>query len=103
MYEVSEHLFHYQHLENNISIDFNQKYEIKSFLDKQKRSSFYQLINIQRILVSNSSMEPSFFWFKNSFSSSRYNLIVQQQINIFTMLHYIDIAVSSFLLIHTNN
>jgi hypothetical protein len=75
---------------------------MKSFLDKQ-RSSFYQLINIQRILVSNSSMEPSFFWFKNSFSSSRYDLIVQQQIDIFTMLNHIDIAVSSSLLSQTNN
>jgi hypothetical protein len=36
MNEVSEHFFRHQHLENDILIDFNQKYQMKSFLDKQK-------------------------------------------------------------------
>jgi hypothetical protein len=93
MYEVYHQLFHYEHLEKDISIHFDNKNEIKSFIDKQ-RSSFQQLINSQRILVLNASIEPSCFWFKNQFSSSRYNLIVQQQIDMFRMLHNIDAAVS---------
>jgi len=93
MYEVYHQLFHYEHLEKDISIHFDNKNELKSFIDKQ-RSSFQQLISSQRILVLNASIEPSFFWFKNQFSSSRYNLIVQQQIDIFRMLHNIDATVS---------
>jgi hypothetical protein len=94
MHEVFDQLFDHEHLEKDISIYFDNENEIKSFLDKQ-RSCFQQLISSQRILVSNASIEPAFFWFKNQFSSSRYNLIVQQQIDIFRMLHNIDAAVSS--------
>ncbi|CAF1333701.1 unnamed protein product [Adineta steineri] len=89
MHKVYDELFHHQHLEKDISIYFNNKNQIKPFLDKQ-RSYFHQLISSQRILVSNASIEPTFCWFKNGFSSSRYNLIVQQQIDIFRMLHNID-------------
>jgi hypothetical protein len=93
MHEVYAKLFHHQHLKNEISISFENENQIKSFLDKQ-RSTFQQLIISQRISVSNASIEPTFFWFKNEFSSSRYNLIVQQQIDIFRILHNIDAAVS---------
>jgi len=94
MYKVYDELFHHKHFEKDISIYFDNKNQIKSFLHKQ-RSSFQQLISNQRILVSNVSIEPSFSRFKNEFSSSRYNLIVQQQIDIFRMLQNIDAAVSS--------
>jgi hypothetical protein len=96
MHKVYDELFHHEHLQKDISIYFDNKNQIKSFLDKQ-RSYFHQLISSQRILVSNASMEPAFCWFQNGFSSSRYNLIVQQQINIFRMLHNIDAAVSTDL------
>jgi hypothetical protein len=93
MHEVYHQLFHHQYLENGISISFENENKIKSFLDKQ-RSTFQQLITSQRISVLNASIEPTFFWFKNEFSSSRYNLIVQQQIDLFRILHNIDAAVS---------
>ena len=89
MHDVYDELFHDEQIEKDTSITIDPI----SFLDKQ-RSQFNQLISSQRILVLNASLEPSFFWFKNSFSSIRYNLIVQQQINIFRMLNNIDIAVS---------
>jgi hypothetical protein len=89
MNEVYDELFRDDHIEKDISINIDKI----SFLDKQ-RTHFNQLISSQRTLVSNASLEPSFFWFKNRFSSLRYNLIVQQQIDIFRMLNNIDVAVS---------
>ncbi|CAF0897883.1 unnamed protein product [Didymodactylos carnosus] len=77
-------------LKENIQ-KIKNKNEINSFLDKQ-RIHFHQLISNQRVFVSNASTEPSFWWFKNDFSSISYNLIVQQQIDIFRMLHNIDTA-----------
>ncbi|CAF1140908.1 unnamed protein product [Rotaria sp. Silwood1] len=91
MHKLYDELFHHQHMENEISIDFENINEIKSFLDEQ-RYHFHQLISSQRMLVTTVSMEPTFCWFKNPFSSSHYNLIVQQQMDIFRMLHNIDVA-----------
>lgn len=96
MHKVYDELFHHEHVENKNSIYLENENEIESFLIEQ-RSIFQQLIISQRIFVSNASIEPTFFWFKNEFSSSRYNLIVQQQIHIFRMLHNIDAAVSLLL------
>ncbi|CAF1324160.1 unnamed protein product [Adineta ricciae] len=87
MHKIFDELFHHKHSEKDLSKD-----QIKSFL-QQQRSSFHQLINFQRILVSNASVEPTFCWFQNRFSNTRYNLIVQQQIDIFRMLHNIDATV----------
>lgn len=94
MHEVYDQLFHHQHSDEEMkqfSIDLNNQNEIKSFLDKQ-RTKFHQLISFQRIFVANASIEPTFFWFKNDFSSNRYEKIVQQQIDIFRILHNIDVA-----------
>ena len=60
---------------------------------EEKRTTLEQLISSQRIFVSNAEIEPTFFRFKNEFSSSHYNLIVEQQIEILTMLHHLDTAV----------
>jgi len=87
MNEVYDELFCHKHL----SICLNNDNEIKSFLDKQ-RAKFQQLITCQRLFVVNASIEPTFFWFKNDFSSNRYDKIVQQQIDIFRILHNIDCA-----------
>ena len=87
MHKIFDELFHHEHSEKDFSKD-----QIKSFL-QQQRSSFHQLINFQRILVSNASVEPTFCWFQNRFSNTRYNLIVQQQIDVFRVLHNIDAAV----------
>ncbi|UJR24079.1 hypothetical protein I4U23_027047 [Adineta vaga] len=91
MHKVYDELFHHEHFEKDHSIYFNNQNQIKSFLQWQ-RLSFHQLISIQRILVSNASIEPIFCWFKNHFSTIRYNLIIQQQIDIFRILHNIDAA-----------
>lgn len=85
MHEVFDELFHRPHSESNT--------ELKSFLDRQ-RAQFHQMISSQQMLVINASIEPTFCWFKNPFSSSHYNLLVQQQIYLFRMLHNIDAAVS---------
>lgn len=85
MYEVCEELF------NRISM--KNENPIRSIF-QEKRTTFEQLISSQRMLVSNAAIEPTFIWFKNEFSSVRYYLIVEQQIQILTMLHHIDTAVS---------
>ena len=96
MRQVFDELFHHQHIEKKISIEMENNNEITSFLDHQ-RAQFHQLINSQQMLVANASIEPTFCWFKNPFSSSHYTVLVQQQMNIFRMLHNIDAAVSSIL------
>lgn len=67
--------------------------EIKSFADAQ-RSRFHQLISTQRVLVQHASLEPTLWWFKNSFSSVPYAKLVDQQTDLFRMLHNIDAIVS---------
>lgn len=67
--------------------------EITSFADAQ-RSRFHQLISTQRTLVQHASLEPTLWWFKNSFSTNRYSVLVDQQIDLFRMLHNIDAIVS---------
>jgi len=87
MHEVYDELFHDKHF----SICLNNENEMKSFLHKQ-RPKFQQLISFQRIFVANASIEPTFFWFKNDFSSNRYEKIVPRQIDMFRILHNIDAA-----------
>ncbi|CAF4066434.1 unnamed protein product, partial [Rotaria sp. Silwood2] len=79
-------------MRNEISIDFENKNQIKSFLDEQ-RYHFQQLVSSQRMLVTTVSMEPTFCWLNNLFSSSHYNLMVQQQMDIFRMLHNMGVGV----------
>jgi hypothetical protein len=54
------------------------------------------MISIQRILVCSASIEPSCWWLNNGFSSSRYKTLVQQQIDIYQMLHNINTSVSFY-------
>jgi hypothetical protein len=93
MYSVYDQLFNHEHLEKDLSVCFQNPAEIQSFLHKQ-RSHFNKLITSERLLVSNAQLEPSFCWFQNRFCSFHYNLIVEEQIDIFRMLHNIDTAVS---------
>lgn len=51
---------------------------------------------MQRLLVSYASLEPSYWWLKNDFSSSRYKILVEQQIDIYRMLHNINSSVSFY-------
>jgi hypothetical protein len=76
-----------------VDIEESKEQEIKSFADGQ-RNRFHQLISAQRILVGHASLEPTMWWFKNEFSSVRYSTLVDQQIDIFRMLHNIDAIVS---------
>lgn len=91
MHSIYDRLFHYAHL--TIAVDKPVDEEIKSFVDAQ-RSRFHQLVSIQRALVVHASLEPTLWWFRNRFSSSRYDTLVGHQIDLFRMLHNIDAIVS---------
>ena len=103
MHSIYDQLFHSEH-DNILYMDTSEsgeakedeeeKEEIKSFADAQ-RSRFHLLISIQRALVQHASLEPTLWWFKNSFSSTRYVTLVDQQTDLFRMLHNIDAIVSN--------
>lgn len=78
---------------NIIEIEKANEEEVKSFVDTQ-RSRFHQMISSQRGLVRQAALEPTMWWFHNSFSLSRYETLVEQQVDIFRMLHNIDAIVS---------
>ncbi|CAF4574337.1 unnamed protein product, partial [Didymodactylos carnosus] len=70
-----------------IQIDIDKQLKLGAFLASQ-HSIFQSLIDVQRILVGEASVEPT-FWLK-SFSKSQYKTLIQQQIDVFRMLHNID-------------
>jgi hypothetical protein len=85
-------MFHHQHPRRR-SITIDQQQEIKVGIDLQ-RSHFHQLISSQRILVNCASLEPSVWWFNHGFSSTRYSILVQEQLDMFRMLHNMHATVS---------
>ena len=92
MHLIYDQLFHHQHSRQSI-VDLELvENKIESVIDYQ-RIDFYRLINIQRTLVEYASVEPTLWWVNNAFSTKRYNILVQQQIKTFQMLHNIDTAV----------
>jgi hypothetical protein len=94
MHSIYDQLFHQDQLDAvALDIEKQDDREIKSFIDAQ-RSRFHQLISSQRALVAQVSLEPTMWWFQNSFSSSRYDTLLQHQFDIFRMLHNIDAIVS---------
>ncbi|CAF1673785.1 unnamed protein product, partial [Rotaria sordida] len=89
MHSIYDQLFHHNHSrESIIRLELEQQ-KIESFIDVQ-RSCFHHLISLQRTLVEHASLEPTFWWINNNFSTKYYNVLIQQQINIFKMLHNID-------------
>jgi hypothetical protein len=89
-------LFHHEN-SGEVALDVEkEEEEIKSFFDTQ-RNHFHQLITTQRTLVGHASVEPTFWWFNNNFSTIRYTSLVQQQIDMFQSLYSIDTAVTSSL------
>ncbi len=91
---IYDKLFYYEHLHVTVvDVEKQVEQEIKSFIDGQ-RGRFHQLISGQRVLVKHTSLEPTLWWFKNSFSSIRYNTLLEQQNDMFRMLHNIDAIVS---------
>lgn len=96
MHSIYDRLFHYQHLDM-VAIDIQKEKEpepdIKSFVDAQ-RARFHQLISGQRALIGAVSLEPTMWWFQNSFSSVRYETLLTQETDVFRMLHNIDAIVS---------
>jgi hypothetical protein len=94
MGSIYNQLFCLEHT-NETSIDVEQQEQkIQSFFNTQ-RNHFYQLITTQRSLIQHASAEPSLWWFNNNFSTDRYQSLVQQEIDIFLILHNIDTAVSN--------
>jgi hypothetical protein len=99
MHSIYDQLFHYKHLEiTTVDIEKEkvaeeEEEEIKSFVDAQ-RARFHQLISGQRALVGTVALEPTLWWFYNSFSSTRHETLVAQECDVFFMLHNIDAIVS---------
>jgi hypothetical protein len=94
MHAIHDRLFHREELDAvTVEIQKENPEEIKSFVDAQ-RSRFHQLISSQRNLVGHASLEPTMWWFQNTFASLRYDTLVQHQIDVFRMLHDIDAIVS---------
>ncbi|CAF0844236.1 unnamed protein product [Adineta steineri] len=90
MHAIYDKLFQNEQLDvTTVTIEKQTDQEITSFIDAQ-RSRFHQLISGQRSLIGNTSLEPSFWWFKNSFASDRYSMLAEQQTDMFRMLHNID-------------
>jgi len=87
-------VFHHEDTEQT-TIDFSKLDDIKYYIDTQRRY-FHKMISIQRILVCSASIEPSCWWLNNGFSNSRYKTLVQQQIDIYRMLHNINTSVSFY-------
>jgi hypothetical protein len=92
IHSVYDQLFQHQH-SRRMTITIDQEKEMKLTTDLQ-RSDFTHLISTQRTLLNSASQEPSIWWFNYSFSSERYNALVQQQIDMFRMLHNMHTAVS---------
>ena len=95
MHSIYDRLFHYSH-STTLTIDDEKstENEVKSFADAQ-RSRFHQLISVQLTLVQHAALEPTLWWFRNRFSGSRYDTMVQKQIDLFRMLNNIDAIVSN--------
>jgi hypothetical protein len=92
MHSIYDQLFHHYHSrESLLHLELEEK-TIQSFIDTH-RSHFHRLISLQRILVEHASLEPTLWWINNAFSTKRYNALVQEQMNIFRMLHNIDATV----------
>ena len=91
LHSVYDQFFHHQHSGRLLIEDHDD--EEKSDFHIQ-RSRFHQLIGAQRILVNHAIHEPSLWWFNYGFSSTRYRILVQQQLDVFRMLHNINATAS---------
>jgi hypothetical protein len=93
MHLVFDQLFHFQQ-SNEFAIDvIVEREKVKSFFNSH-RCHFQQLIHTQQTLIKDASLEPKFWCFTKIFSKTCYNKLVQQQIDMFTMLYNIDATVS---------
>jgi hypothetical protein len=79
--------------EVSLHID-QQEEENKKSSFQIKRDDIYQLITAQRALIEHSSIEPSLWCLHNNFSTNRYKILVQQEIDIFQLLFCINTTVS---------
>ncbi|UJR18462.1 hypothetical protein I4U23_005367 [Adineta vaga] len=88
---VYDKVFQHEH-SDKMSTDFSNRTDVEAFFNIQ-RSRFHQLINNQRTLVDNASIEPSFHWLNKGFSKTRYRIFIQQQTDLYRMLNNINTAV----------
>lgn len=93
IHSIYDQFFHHQHpRQSSINIDQTQAVQSLFGLDG---SRFYQLIGMQRTLITSASREPAFCWFNCEFSVSRYHVLRQQQWNIYRILQSVDTTVSA--------
>ena len=91
LHSIYDQFFNHQHSGRLLIEDREQKVESDFYI---QRSRFHQLISAQRILINHAVHEPSLWWFNHGFSSTRYRILVQQQLDVFRMLHNINATVS---------
>ena len=92
IHDVYDRIFQHPY-SSRLAIDIEQVKEIK-FLFGMEQTHFLDLISMQRTLVSCASREPCLWFFSYGFSSSRYRILVQHQLDMFRILHSMDATVS---------
>ncbi|CAF1021837.1 unnamed protein product [Rotaria sordida] len=91
IHSVYDKLFYHNNSQECcIHLELEEK-QIESFINDE-RSHFHRLISLQRTLVEHASLEPTIWWINNGFSTKFYNILTQQQIDTYRMLHNIDEA-----------
>jgi len=88
IHSVYDEFFEHQPHSDSFEVTEEVKYNVA-----RHRKYFNQLINSQRKLVDCASLEPSFWWFNYGFSSSKYKALVQQELDVFRMMHNLHAAV----------
>jgi hypothetical protein len=92
MHFAYDQFFQHQH-SREVLVDIDREQQVKSHFDIQ-RSRFHQLISAQRTLLNHAAREPSLWWFNYGFSSSRYSILIEQQLDVFRILHSMNATVS---------
>ncbi|CAF4788743.1 unnamed protein product, partial [Rotaria socialis] len=89
IHSVYDNLFHHDQANQScVHVGLEEK-EPQSFTNDQ-RNIFHRLANLQRILIEHAALEPVLWCINNGFSAKLYNMLAQQQINTYRMLHSID-------------
>ncbi|CAF2104224.1 unnamed protein product [Rotaria magnacalcarata] len=89
IHSVYDNLFHRdQGNQSCVHIGLEEK-EPQSCTNDQ-RNLFHRLTNLQRTLIEHAALEPVLWCINNGFSTKLYNMLAQQQINTYRMLHSID-------------
>ena len=93
MHLIFDQLFHFEQ-SNEFSIDILVEKTITKPLFNTHRCRFQQMIHSQQNLIKDASLEPKFWCLTKIFSQTCYKKLLEQEIDMFTMLHNINATVS---------